>query len=138
MRGFLSALLLVPLCLMAQPAWAATAVERSELSILPVLSSLFVVIVVILLLALGIKKFNMGFPGSRAIKVVSAMSLGTKERIVIVEIGGRQHVLGVTSSQINHLFSLDEPIESTNLQDMAGQQPMTFQKILENLGKKND
>ncbi len=109
---------------------------KGELSVLPVISSLFVVIVVILLLALAVKRFNLGFPGSRAIKVVTALSLGAKERLVVVEINGKQHVLGVTSNQINHLLSLDEPLESQEHSPPSGQQPLTFQKILENLGNK--
>lgn len=123
----------------AMPGIAAAKEGPANLSVLPVISSLFLVIVTILILALVYKKLNLGFPGSRSIKVVSALSLGTKERVVVIEVNGKQHMLGVTSHQVNHLFTLDEPLdEGSGMKQNQGQTPMTFQKIFENLGKKHD
>ncbi|MFT4940904.1 MAG: flagellar protein FliO/FliZ [Paraglaciecola sp.] len=38
------------------------------------------------------------------------MMAGTRERVLVIEIGGEQHLLGVTSQNINHLAKLDTPI----------------------------
>ena len=138
LRGIFALIAVLALGGFSLPSWAVPEVSKSDLSLLPVISSLLVVIAVILILAMGLKKFNLGFPGSRAIKVVSALSLGTRERVVVIEVNGKQHVLGVTAQQINHLFTLDEPLEGGITKMDGANEPLTFQKILENLGKKND
>ena len=112
--------------------------SRDSLSFLPVLGSLTLVVGAILVMAYVVKKMNLGFPGSKAIKVVSGLSLGQKERIVVIEVNGQQHLLGVTPSQVNYLLSLDEPINIEASTDSAsGNSPMTFQKILQGVKNKN-
>jgi flagellar protein FliO/FliZ len=119
------------------PAEAAkdTARASRELPFLPVLASLLVVVLVIMALAWLSKKMNLGFPGNRAIKVVTALSLGAKERIVVIEVNGKQHLIGVTTQQVNHLLTLDEPLEMGNPVQAGG---LSFQKILQGMSKKND
>ena len=77
---------------------------------------------------------NLGFPGSRAIKVVTELSLGAKERIVVIEVNGKQHLIGVTPQQVNHLLTLDDPIQM----DDPANAGLSFQKILQGVIKKND
>ncbi len=79
--------------------------------------SLFIVIFLIFGMAWLYKKTVLRMPGSDAIKVITSLQLGTKERLLVVEINGKQHVLGVTSQQINYLVALDEPVE---MPDMSG------------------
>lgn len=74
--------------------------------------SLLIVIGVIFLLAAIMKKFSLNFPGSGQIKVITSVSLGAKERIVVVEINGEQHLLGVSSGSVNHLLTLTQPINN--------------------------
>ena len=45
------------------------------------------------------------------INVVASHALGAKERLVVVDVGGRQIVVGVTASQISTLHVLDEPLD---------------------------
>ena len=78
---------------------------------LEVIFSLMLVLVAVVVLALFYKRMNLGFPGNRAIKVVTAMPLGAKERLMVIEVSGQQHLIGVTSQQINHLVALDQPVE---------------------------
>lgn len=50
-----------------------------------------------------------GFPrlaGSQSVKVVSSTSIGTRERVVVVEVAGTWLVLGVTPTQVSALHSL--------------------------------
>ncbi|VVT05520.1 Flagellar biosynthesis protein fliO [Marinobacter salarius] len=49
---------------------------------------------------------------TRAIKVVSVMPMGTRERIALVEVGGKQILIGVTPSAIRTLHVFDEPVVS--------------------------
>jgi flagellar biosynthetic protein FliO len=121
-------------CLATMPV-LATLDNRPSVDIVPVLTSLLVVVAAIVVLAVFYKRMNLGFPGSRAIKVVTALSLGNKERIVVIEVNGQQHLIGVTSQQVNHLLSLDEPL---NMDSPTPAGAMSFQSILQGITKKHD
>ena len=127
--GLTSVLMILPV----EAAKDAGRVSR-ELPFLPVLASLLVVVLVIVALAWFSKKMNLGFPGNRAIKVVTALSLGAKERIVVIEVNGKQHLIGVTPQQVNHILTLDEPLDMANQTQSGG---LSFQKILQGMSKKN-
>ncbi len=45
-----------------------------------------------------------------AIKVVSVLAIGARERIALVEVGGQQILLGITPSTIRTLQVFDEPV----------------------------
>ncbi|AOY87210.1 flagellar biosynthetic protein FliO [Marinobacter salinus] len=47
---------------------------------------------------------------NNAIKVVSVMALGARERIALIEVGGQQILLGITPSAIRTLHVFDEPV----------------------------
>ncbi len=47
---------------------------------------------------------------SSVINVLAAQPLGSKERIVLVEIGGKQIVVGMTAAQVSTLHVFDEPV----------------------------
>ncbi len=38
------------------------------------------------------------------------MMAGTKERIMVIEVGDEQHLIGVTAHNINHLSKLETPL----------------------------
>ncbi len=119
-------------CLMAPlPSMATASNPPSPSSYLSVITSLFLVIAVMLVLAILYKRMNLGFAGSHAIKVITALPIGTKERIMVIEVNGQQHLIGVTPQQINHLISLDEPIDSGNDGVSAEQGNRSFQQILQ-------
>lgn len=47
--------------------------------------------------------------------IVASQALGPRERILVIEIAGRQLVLGMTASQINTLHVFDEPVVQTEV-----------------------
>ncbi|MCM0611534.1 flagellar biosynthetic protein FliO [Marinobacter sediminum] len=47
---------------------------------------------------------------NNAIKVVSVMAVGARERIALIEVGGQQILLGITPSAIRTLHVFDEPV----------------------------
>ena len=47
---------------------------------------------------------------NNAIKVVSVMAIGARERIALIEVGGQQILLGITPSAIRTLHVFDEPV----------------------------
>ncbi len=48
--------------------------------------------------------------GSSVINILAAQPLGPKERIVLVEVGGKQLVVGMTAAQVQTLHVFDEPV----------------------------
>jgi len=85
-------------------------------ALLPMLMALLFIMFVIFVIAWVAKKLNLTPNNSGHFKLVSTMSLGGRERIVIIEIQGQQHAIGVTSQSVNHLFQLEKNIESNSLQ----------------------
>lgn len=58
-----------------------------------------------------VKRFGgMQTARSGAIKVVSVLPVGSRERLALVEVGGQQLLLGVTAQQITTLHTFDEPV----------------------------
>lgn len=72
--------------------------------------SLLMVLALIIISALVLKRFNLTQQNTSQLKVVASLSLGAKERIVVVEVASQQLVLGVTSQQITLIERLAEPI----------------------------
>ncbi|SNB54996.1 flagellar protein FliO/FliZ [Marinobacter sp. es.042] len=72
---------------------------------------LVAVIAVIYGCAWIIRRMN-GMTGmnNNAIKVVSVMAIGARERIALIEVGGQQILVGVTPSAIRTLHVFDEPV----------------------------
>lgn len=78
------------------------------------LGGLTLIIVLIYGLSWFVKRFAQGgFMHNPSMKIVSALPLGTRERLILVDVGGKQLLLGVTASQINTLHVFDEPIVQT-------------------------
>lgn len=48
--------------------------------------------------------------GGSALKVVAALSVGPRERVVLVELGGQQWLLGVASGAVTTLHHFEQPI----------------------------
>lgn len=61
--------------------------------------------------------------GGGAIKVLAVLPLGARERVTLVEVGGKQLLLGVTATQITTLHTFDEPVldaaQTTNNSEFA-------------------
>lgn len=74
-------------------------------------------LVILLVLGLGwlFKKLTLRLPGSRHMKVICTLPLGQRERILIIEIQGKQRVIGVTPQSINLLFELENPLPEEKL-----------------------
>lgn len=73
---------------------------------------LIVVVLCIIALAWFAKKMN-SFQSlaDDSLKIVSTISMGTRERIVLLQVGEEQLLVGVSPGQINKLHVLNKPIE---------------------------
>jgi flagellar protein FliO/FliZ len=85
-------------------ASTAGSLAQVTLSLLLVLAAVFAAAWVVRRLR-GFGKF-----GANAIQVVADTALGAKERAVLIQVGNQQLLLGVTSTQVNLLHVLAEPI----------------------------
>ena len=74
--------------------------------------SLLIVLMVVVASAYILKKFQITSQGStQRLKVISSLHVGTKERVVVVQVAEKQLVLGVTSHQITLLDTLDKALD---------------------------
>jgi len=73
--------------------------------------SLLMVLALIIISAIVLKRFNLTQQSSNQLKVIASLSLGAKEKVVVVQIGEQQLVLGVCPQQISLLKNLDKPID---------------------------
>lgn len=105
----------VPLAL-SVPAWGELEqAQGSELGsgtqLLSVLLSLVLILVLILALGWFLRRFSQGgIFASKGMKVVASLPLGARERLVLVELGGQQILLGVTPQQVRTLHFFETPI----------------------------
>jgi len=82
-------------------------------SIVSIFLSLLLVIGVVFMLAFLMRRFNVTQSGTSNIKVVASMMAGAKERVLVIEVAGEQHLLGITAHNINHLATLATPIDNS-------------------------
>ena len=54
------------------------------------------------------------------LKVIAAISVGPRERVVLIELAGEQLLLGVAPGRVNLLHRFDEPVLSAGGDDFAG------------------
>lgn len=99
--------------------------------------SLLIVLAVVVFSAYILKKFQITAQGGQqALKVVSSVHLGSKERVVVVQVGDKQLVLGVTANQVNLLDTLDKPLDTgTSATELFDKSVLN---TLKNSLKKND
>lgn len=80
----------------------------------------------LLVLVLGagwLVKRSGGMPalrGGGAIKIVAALPLGPRERVVLIEMSGQQWLLGVSGGSVNVLHHFEQPIVPGSADDFAG------------------
>lgn len=79
--------------------------------LLNVTLGLMLIIGLIFGLSWFVKRFSQGpFSGNSHLKIIATMPLGTRERIVLIDAGGQQLLLGITPTHINTLHTFDIPI----------------------------
>jgi flagellar protein FliO/FliZ len=77
--------------------------------------SLALVVGLVLLLAFFYKKMQLKLPGHKHFRIVATLNIGQRERLLVIEMQGKQRVLGVTAQQINFLFELETPLTEEKL-----------------------
>ncbi|MDV6317308.1 flagellar biosynthetic protein FliO [Idiomarina sp. HP20-50] len=110
-----ASLLLLPSVVQAQTEEKAGIISGSDIGAMVL--ALFAVLLLIVVLASLLKRFNLKFQGTSGMKVLSSVSLGAKERLVIVDVGGQKLLLGVTQQRIECLKELSSDINLEGKQE---------------------
>jgi len=91
-------------------AWAAEVAAISPSGgILKMMIGLAIVLAVMAFITWGLKRVMPSVAGNKqlVVRVVGGVSVGSRERVVVLEIAGRWIVVGVAAGQINGLANLD-------------------------------
>lgn len=123
--------------------FAVAAAEESakspNLAIASMLGSLLLVLACIFLCAYLMKKTNLlkNGRGKNMIKVVATQPLTSKGRVQMIEIGGRQYLLGVTEQNITLLDKLEKPLTAAQAPESA-ELKTPFSTLLSKISSKNN
>ncbi|MEP4891718.1 MAG: flagellar biosynthetic protein FliO [Aliiglaciecola sp.] len=104
-------IILSPLFSLSKSAFAQVDSLSNPTSVVSIFLSLLLVIVIVVVLALLMRRFNVTATGNGQLQVVASMVAGTRERIMVIEVGNEQHLVGVTATNINHLAKLEQSLE---------------------------
>lgn len=117
--------------------WAAdgdkAAVVQPSLSGLVGQVGLALGLVVLLLVSLAWLLKRTGMTSASAngqLKVIGSLSVGPRERIVLVQAGSDQLLVGVTAAEISLLHLLSEPVDVLREQDASSVMPASFAERL--------
>jgi flagellar protein FliO/FliZ len=106
----------------AAPQVAERVATPSAGSLVQVTLSLLLVLAAVFAAAWLVRRLKtFGRFGSGPIEVIADVSLGAKERAVLVQVGGKQLLLGVAPGRVSTLHVLEEPIAAEQLQAKATQ-----------------
>jgi flagellar protein FliO/FliZ len=104
---------LTPIVLLASaPIHAA---QAPNLDLATTAGSLVFVIIFILFLAWVLKRMKLPtMTGQKDFKVVRQMTVGTKERMMVIQVGEEQFLIGATTQSIQLISKLDTPLKEDN------------------------
>lgn len=90
--------------------------------IMQIFLSLIFVVILIAVMAWMLKKIN-AVPGnaSQIIKSLGGLSLGPKERVVLLEVGNKHILIAAAPSGITPLHVFDEPLDINALKESSAQ-----------------
>ncbi|KAF0193055.1 MAG: flagellar protein FliO/FliZ [Gammaproteobacteria bacterium] len=113
-RVFVSIAALVP------PAWAAGAETASTAAnvapfdtgnVLRIVIGLMVVVIAIVATAWGLRRWgNFRASAQGELQIIGGLSMGPRERLVLVRVGDEQLLLGVAPGRIQTLHKLERPV----------------------------
>lgn len=83
--------------------------------------SLIFILLIIFAAAWLLKRFGRinGVAGEQ-MKVLGVMTLGQRERVVLMSVGKQQLLIGVTASRVSLLYELDEPVAVESEKPVSG------------------
>ena len=119
----------------------ATLENHAEIGVsnyVQMLFGLFAIVVFIFAVAWLIKRMGTLNPNqSNNLRIIAGLSVGQREKIVVVQIMGEQLLVGITQSNIQLLSKLENPIPESNMNSLSGFQEK-LQSAMTGFKKKSD
>jgi len=84
----------------------------SGTNVVQMIVGLFVVLVLVFVIAWLLRRVGgVSLGGGSAIKVIAGMSMGARERVVLLQVGEEQLLIGISPGRVQTLHKLENPIE---------------------------
>jgi len=103
-------------------------------AVFQVLAALIFIIILIIALAWAYRRYGyISSAGGSSMKVVSAISLGGKEKAVLLQVGEDQVLLGVSPGYVRKIHDIKEPVrsvEENNPTSFVSRLNLELQKVL--------
>jgi len=139
MKGFFAAALMLPFSVLAaEPVASATVAPASGSGMAGQLAQLvlglLLVLGVIFFLAWMLRRVQQAGPAGKGqvIDIISSRALGPRDRLVLVQVGNEQILLGLSPGTITALHVLKEPVQVPSAEQAT---PEFAQRLMELLGK---
>ncbi|MFW9269900.1 flagellar biosynthetic protein FliO [Pseudomonas sp. NR3] len=139
MKGFLTAALMLPFSVLAAEPVATAAVAPASGSgmagqLAQLVLGLLVVLGLIFFLAWMLRRVQQAGPAGKGqvIDIVGSRALGPRDRLVLVQVGTEQILLGLSPGSITALHVLKEPVQVPVTEQAT---PEFAQRLMELLGK---
>lgn len=102
--------------------------------IFQLIGALLLVVFCIVAVIYLMKRLNGGYmAGGQHIKVISSLNVGTREKVMLLQVGEEQVLIGATPAGINKLHKLETPVKIT---EPTAKAPASFAAVLGSLGGK--
>lgn len=119
---------------LALAAWSAAAlgadVAPAAASLVKLVVGLVGVVAAVLLFSRVLSRTSLVASGHDKFKVLASLPVGARERIVLMQAGDRQIVVGVAPGRVNTLHVLDEPLDVGLRRPGADVTPAWIQRVL--------
>jgi flagellar protein FliO/FliZ len=139
-KRFLGVLLTLPLSVLAAEPLAQAAAPVAGISIVGQLTQLvlglLLVLGLIFFLAWLLRRVQRAGPAGKGqvIELIGSRALGPRDRLVLVQVGSEQILLGLSPGSITALHVLKEPVQVSGTEKAT---PEFAQRLMELLGKDN-
>jgi flagellar protein FliO/FliZ len=101
--------------------------------IVRMIGTLLGIIAIILISAFLLKRMKLvNFNKNNDLKILAGLSLGSKERVILIEAGDKQILIGVTNQTITPIHVFEDPVVESEIE--SGQS--SFLQILQNKVKR--
>ncbi|MDP9781326.1 flagellar biosynthetic protein FliO [Pseudomonas fluorescens] len=139
MKGFFAAVAMLPLSVLAaEPVATAAAAPAAGSGVAGQLAQLvlglLLVLGLIFFLAWMLRRVQQAGPAGKGqvIDIIGSRALGPRDRLVLVQVGNEQILLGLSPGTITALHVLKEPVQVPSTEQAS---PEFAQRLMELLGK---
>ena len=99
-------------------------------SLMELFGGLFLILIILLFFILFLKKIDTKKSRySQGLRVIRSISLGRKEKLIIIEVGEDQLLLGVTEKNINKIYNMPKKLKESNDENKKSSDFFNNQKI---------